>query len=226
MFIGVMYLATLKAMSVLLSWLIRVWVRTYRVQLSGPEPPASAPLIFAFHHGRQMGLLRYPRPARTTVMTSLSRDGTLQANLLARLGFEIVRGSSSRRGEAGLLALVRALKRGSAAAMAVDGPKGPRGQVKPGVAYAARAARGLIVPVTVAASRAVVLSKSWDRFMIPLPWSRVVLLRGAPIEVRTDGGDEAIEAAGRTLESRLSEITGKAEELVGPGSERETRTRT
>jgi lysophospholipid acyltransferase (LPLAT)-like uncharacterized protein len=119
------------------------------------------------------------------------------------LGFSVIRGSSSRRGASGLKTVVRRLRSGQDAAFAVDGPRGPRGQAKPGAEIAARLARGKCVPLGCAAERACTLKKTWDRFCVPLPFSRVVLWVGPPIE----GGlaAQAIERANALAERALLE---------------------
>jgi lysophospholipid acyltransferase (LPLAT)-like uncharacterized protein len=203
-----------------LAFVVRCLAATLRVVVVGPEPPANGrSTVFAFLHGSQVGLLRYPRPSRTAVLASLSRDGALQARVLASLGFDVVRGSSSRGGDAGLVALVRAVKRGAAAAIAVDGPRGPRGAVKPGALFVARATAGVVVPVACAASSCLRLRRSWDHFAIPAPWSRVVLVRGAPIEIPAaraagEGAGGGLEPARLRLEQELAGLTEQAERVL------------
>jgi hypothetical protein len=203
---------------------VRALVSTLRVVLVDPELPSARPTVYAFLHGRQVGLLGYPRPRRVAVLASLSRDGDLQTRILSSLGFEVVRGSSSRGADAGLVALVRAVRGGASAAVAVDGPRGPRGVVKPGALFVARAAGGAVVPVSYAASRCLRLTRSWDHFVIPAPWSRVVVVRGTPIEVTLDrateavAGEERLEAARQRLERELTELTERAEGLARSGN--------
>jgi len=193
--------------------IVRLWVRTLRPRVLGPQPPTDRPLVFVFHHGRQMGLLRYPRPERTAVLTSLSRDGALQARVLGALGFQVVRGSSSRHGAAGLKGMVEAVRSGAAAAVAVDGPRGPRGEVKPGALFIARASGGVVVPVTTSAAWSIRLSGSWDRFVLPLPWSRMLVLRGEPVEVPR-GEDEHLEEARARLQRDLEALTTRADAMI------------
>lgn len=209
-----------RLLAALLALAVRCLAATLRVVLVGPEPPVGGrPVVFAFLHGSQLGLLRYPRPARTVVLASLSRDGALQARVLASLGFDVVRGSSSRGGDAGLVALVRAVRRGAAAAVAVDGPRGPRGVVKPGALFVARATAGVVVPVACAASRCLRLRRSWDHFAIPAPWSRVVIVCGEPVEVAAARGPagegrEGLEPTRLCLERALAGLTAQAERIV------------
>ena len=139
--------------------------------------------MLSFFHGTQWPLLAWQRRKPTLVMVSHSKDGAIQARALGRLGFSVVRGSSSRGGVRGLATLVRRMRRdGADAAFAVDGPKGPYGIAKAGCVCAARSSGGVLVPMGSAVARGVVLRRAWDMFAIAWPFSRVAVTLGAPIE--------------------------------------------
>ena len=199
----------MKFISWILSIVVRFWILTFRVEVVGPDTPRERPLVFAFRHGHQMGLLRYPRPAKVAVLTSLSRDGTIQTGVLRSLGFSIVRGSSSRGGDAGLVGLIREARAGASVAIAVDGPRGPRGCVKPGALFVARACGGALVPLAVSASSTHRLERSWDRFMLPLPWSAVTIHRGQAIEVPRNCSSGELESYRAQLEQTLEDLCGR-----------------
>lgn len=182
---------TRRALGVLIGLTARVWLATLRFTLHlDPALDATSPRPWslAFWHGQQFAILRWPRRRATVALVSLSRDGEIQASALPRVGLTIERGSSSRGGASGLKAIVRRLRReGLDAAFAVDGPKGPRGVVrsesgKVGAALAAHLAGGVVVPMASACSRPHVLARTWDRFELPLPFSRVAVALGAPLE--------------------------------------------
>ena len=177
----------LRAFAALLGALaVRLLRATWRVRLLGPAPPyETGPVVFCFWHGRQAGLFAHPRPRPVAVLASLSRDGALQARILARLGFDVHRGSSSRGGAAGLKSLIGALRGGADAAFAVDGPRGPVGVAKPGAILAARAAGAAIVPITVRASRRWVFARAWDGYALPVPFAEVEIVRGEAIPAAT-----------------------------------------
>jgi hypothetical protein len=158
--------------------------------------------VYAFWHGRQMPLVRLRREHPTAVLVSHSRDGALQAAVLRSLGIEVLRGSTSRGGAQGLRGMLRALRRGCDAAFAVDGPRGPIGRSKAGAGWVAERAEAALVPVGVAASHAVVLRRTWDRFEIPLPFSRVCVLLGPPVGAHDL--DRAIELATDQARSAVS----------------------
>lgn len=186
-----------RALGALLGAFVRLWLATLRLTLvydPALRAPAglSTPWVLALWHGQQMLLLRWVQRRGTAVLVSLSKDGELLAGALPVLGYAVERGSSSRGGAEGLRAIVRRLRRGFDAAFAVDGPKGPRRVVRapasasgksaaPGAAVAARLAGGVVVPMAAACSSSWVLSRTWDRFEIPRPFSRVAIVLGAPL---------------------------------------------
>ncbi len=181
------------------SILIRLLKLTWRVKLVGPGPPYdTGPVIFCFWHGRQAGLFAHPRPRRVTVLSSLSRDGSLQARILSFLGFVVHRGSSSRGGAEGLKAIVDEIKNGADAAFAVDGPRGPIHRVKEGAVIAARQTGASLVPITTWASSYWSFDRAWDRYRLPKPFARVELRRGERLEP-TSGDAARVEEALRGL---------------------------
>lgn len=161
-----------------LGFLVRVWARTWRVHWIDALPSERA--VYAFWHGQQMALVAARRGTPLTTLVSLSRDGELQASVMRRLGLQVVRGSSSSGGARGLRGMIRAVRAGSDAAFAVDGPRGPVHRAKRGVLVVAERARARIVPLASAARRTWVLQGAWDRFEIPLPFTTITIAVGAP----------------------------------------------
>jgi lysophospholipid acyltransferase (LPLAT)-like uncharacterized protein len=195
-----------------LGWLAgivaRVWLATLRVRLRvdpGLAAASDRPWVLAFWHGAQWPLLAWRRRRRTVVLVSWSGDGAIQARALAVQGFRVVRGSSTRGGARGLAALVRVMRRERAdAAFAVDGPRGPRGVVKAGVVAAARATGAVVVPMAGRVRRGLVLGRSWDRFAIAWPFTRVDVALGRPVEPDEPlGAREAVERALLELDASL-----------------------
>jgi lysophospholipid acyltransferase (LPLAT)-like uncharacterized protein len=174
------------ALGVLLGVVAWLWLATLRVRVVADPALGEVshrPWVLAFWHGTQWPLLAWRRRRRTVVLVSLSRDGAMQARALRLQGLRVVRGSSSRGGARGLAQLVRVMRRDSAdAAFAVDGPRGPLGVVKEGAVVAARASGAVVVPVTGAVRRGVVLRRTWDRFTLAWPFTRVDVFLGAPID--------------------------------------------
>jgi lysophospholipid acyltransferase (LPLAT)-like uncharacterized protein len=191
-------------LGILLGLLARLWLATLRVRVvlhPALEAVRDRPWVLAFWHGTQWPLLAWKRRRRTVVLVSLSRDGAMQASALSLQGLRVVRGSSSRDGAKGLARVVRAMRRESAdAAFAVDGPRGPIGVVKGGAIVAARATGAVLVPLTGAVRRGIVLRRAWDRFAIAWPFTRVDVVLDAPIDPadRADARD-AVERSLRRL---------------------------
>jgi lysophospholipid acyltransferase (LPLAT)-like uncharacterized protein len=190
-------------LGVIVGLVARAWLATLRVRVTSDpslthlkgESGLDRPWVMAFWHGLQWPLFAYPRRRPTVVLVSLSKDGSMQARALALQGLFVVRGSSSRGGARGLVAVVRRLREGFDAAFAVDGPRGPIGVVKGGVVVAARAAGAWLVPVGAAIGKGFVLERAWDRYAVAWPFSRVEVVLAAPIDPRSDGARERLEVA-------------------------------
>jgi lysophospholipid acyltransferase (LPLAT)-like uncharacterized protein len=198
-----------RALGVLVAWFARAWLATLRVKVHGAERLAVAapgddggpPRILVFFHGTQLLLQALARNRRTCVMVSHSRDGEMQAAAMRSLGFDVVRGSSSRGGARALRAIVHRLREPATdAVFAVDGPRGPYGSVKPGVVLAASRAGASVIPAGAAARRGWVLERAWDRFVLPRPFTSVHIVIGDPVrDVGELGGEGACEALGRAI---------------------------
>src|SRR5512139_931592 len=126
-----------------IAWAVTtLWSRTLKVQHVNREVPdrlaaEGRNVIYAFWHD-SMFLLPYThRNSGVVVMVSESRDGDIAAGTLRHFGFEVVRGSSKRKGNRALIALINSLRRGRSVAIAVDGPRGPRHEAKEGAVFAA-----------------------------------------------------------------------------------------
>jgi hypothetical protein len=140
---------------------------------------------------------------RTTLLISASFDGELIARTIERLGYETVRGSSSRAGSGGLRALARAVQHGATAVIPGDGPRGPRYLLKPGVARLARLTGQPVNSFYLLPQRAWVL-RSWDALLVPKPFSRVVMVWGLPVSPpETAEAEEQVRLAVEATLERL-----------------------
>ena len=190
----------------LLALVARLWLATVRVRVHGADVlDGEGGAVLAFFHGTQLLLHKLHRRRRTCVMVSHSRDGELQAAALRTLGFDVVRGSSSRGGARALAAMVHKLREPHTdAVFAVDGPRGPYGVVKPGALALAEKAGARVIPAGAAARRRVVLDRAWDRFVLPWPFTRVDIVLGAPI-APADGAEALARAIAECNESAARE---------------------
>lgn len=172
------------------------------------------PYVHAFYHDQLLMMTysylgqRYGR--RLAVLSSRHRDGEYVARTLSGFGHIMVRGSTGRGGAGGLREMIRHLRGGNDVAFAVDGPRGPRHQVHPGVIQAARLASAPIIPVVFAASRTIRL-RSWDAFQIPMPFSRGVFAYGDPIDVPPGADRTDMEAVRHLLQESLDRLIEEAQ---------------
>ncbi len=177
---------------------------------------AQAPVIYACWHGRILMIPYFYRKGHHPyVLASLHRDGELVSRFVRGFGFRVVRGSSTRGGASAIRELVRLLRSGAEVAIIPDGPRGPRYVVQPGITLLAKLSGAPIIPLAVSASRRTLL-RSWDEFLIPHPFARVVVIFGEPIRVPADARREVLEERRKALEASLRQLTWQADVSFGP----------
>jgi lysophospholipid acyltransferase (LPLAT)-like uncharacterized protein len=147
---------------------------------------------------------------RFTILVSHSKDGEFVSRVLQCFGAHVTRGSSSRGGAQALREIVRKVRGGYHAALTPDGPRGPRYHVQPGIVAVAQKTGAAIVPVTYSARWKKVF-RSWDAFLIPLPFSRIVVIYGQPIYVPASASPAVFEAKRHEVETSLQYITEMAD---------------
>jgi lysophospholipid acyltransferase (LPLAT)-like uncharacterized protein len=164
----------------------------------------SQPVIFCLWHNRlAISMIvhrRFPRPLAALV--SASKDGALLAAALQKFGVEQVRGSTSRRGPQALLELTSRAASGCDLAVTPDGPRGPRYVVQHGVIGLAQVTGLPIIPVTCNTARKLCL-RGWDRFQVPLPFSKCEIILREPIMVPRDASEARREELRVQLEKTL-----------------------
>jgi lysophospholipid acyltransferase (LPLAT)-like uncharacterized protein len=171
------------------------------------------PLILSFWHACIIPATYLFRDVGIRVMSSNSYDGEYMGRIIHKFGFVAVKGSSSRNAVRALLGLRRALEQGWAVAFSIDGPRGPRSKVKPGPVALARSSAVAMSTFHIAVQSAWVLN-TWDRLIIPKPFSRVLLRFGKLIPVPEDASDEDLEGYQRELQNSLDRICEFAEANV------------
>jgi lysophospholipid acyltransferase (LPLAT)-like uncharacterized protein len=194
--------------------IIRALAITWRYRITNAAPWRELrlrrqPFIFAFWHGTMLPLVWLHRGEGVPVVISEHRDGEIIARIVEKFGFGTIRGSSSRGAARALIAIVRELERGGEVAVTPDGPRGPARRFAGGALVAAQRVGVPIVGVAVVASSAWQLD-SWDRFMIPKPFSRVQIAYTAPTTVAASSAREA-EAEAPRFESLLNYAVAEAE---------------
>ena len=165
-------------------WLLRCIYATIRVRVH--SKPLDGPSIYAFWHGQQLCLYGGLPDGDVVAPVSKSLDGELQVGVLSGFGVAPIRGSSSKGGDNALRGMVRALRKGATALIAVDGPRGPHGVPKKGAFYLSQRLDVPIYPVIALCSRYICLERTWDKMRIPLPFSRIDVKFGLPLCLNTD----------------------------------------
>ena len=199
-------------------YLLRLYLSFLRVKVVGEEAAHKqfskyGRVIAAVFHQRFLPALAYVtkfRNFKPIVMISQSSDGELIASLASRLGLVPVRGSSTRGGRDALMAILRALKKNPGVIHIVDGPTGPKGVVKPGLMAMAQVAGAPIFPVIISAEKAWVM-RSWDRFLVPKPFSKVTIRWGDPFPVPRGTRPEQLEELRKQVESLMLEAHAEAD---------------
>lgn len=178
-------------------------------------------ILYAFWHARLLSLVTDRRDEGIAVLISLHSDGEYIARVIDSFGFRSVRGSSSRGGAQGARAMLKAARDGRGMAVTPDGPKGPPRRVKEGLLFLARLTGCPIIPIGTSASRAWRAS-SWDRFLVPKPFSTVSVVYGEPIWVPEDLDQAGEPEWTARIERAIDVVTDRADLLVGrePGEDR------
>jgi lysophospholipid acyltransferase (LPLAT)-like uncharacterized protein len=172
------------------------------------------PFIAAIWHSRILMFSYLYAGWRAAILVSASADGEIIARILARQGHEPVRGSTSRGGRKALAELVRRIRNGQNAVIIPDGPRGPRFRVQPGIVALARKTGAPILPMTYSARRGYAFN-SWDRFLLPAPFTRCRIVYGRPVYVPAELDEHGFEAARLRLETELNRITLRADRACG-----------
>ena len=193
----------------LAGWAMRVSSWLVRLEVEARWDPATrpGPVIFALWHNRFFTVppafrKAYGASRKCVVLTSASLDGAVVARAMAVFGFGAVRGSSSRRGVAALVGLTRAVRSGLDVCITPDGPRGPRYVFQPGMVKLAEASGAPIIPVHVTFSSAWRF-KTWDRFVVPKPFSRVRVVFDHPLTVAATSDAGAFEHERARVEAAL-----------------------
>ncbi len=177
----------------------------------GQKPGAE---IYCFWHQCVLPCTHYFRRSGATILISRSFDGELITRILCLFGFSAVRGSSSRAGREGLLGLKRVLASGKTAIFTADGPRGPVYQTKMGPIKLAQLTGAPIGAFHLEPERAWTL-KSWDRFFVPMPFTRIVVSWGPWTHVPADLPVEEFEPKRAELNAAIETARQRALEYFG-----------
>ena len=198
-------------------WVIKVLSRTMRFEEVNPEIPRAfwekeTPAIGAFWHGRLLMMPVVYKGRKLSFLVSPHRDGQLLKNVLQRFGFHPIEGTISitQTAFSAFRQMVKIQKSGSDIAFPPDGPRGPGGQAKMGIIELAKRTGRPILPFAFSASKKKIFN-TWDRFLLPYPFSKGVFIWGEPIYIDKDGDQDYLEEKRQLLEKRLNEMTEEAD---------------
>jgi lysophospholipid acyltransferase (LPLAT)-like uncharacterized protein len=193
--------------------IFQLWARTLRFEIDDRAAIVGAPprarFIAAVWHNRLFlfpyVIRRFLPHRRGAGLVSPSRDGAILADVLNRFGLGAVRGSSSRRGAAALLELAEVIAQGGEAGITPDGPRGPAYELGPGIVVLAQMSSADVLPINMEFTSYWRLN-SWDRFILPKPFSTVRLIFGARYQVRATASDEEFEAERVRLQETMMSL--------------------
>jgi lysophospholipid acyltransferase (LPLAT)-like uncharacterized protein len=209
----------IRVVAVAAAGLIRLWMATVRLRVVNRDEvthPADADrdrYVYAFWHESLLAPVKFK--ARVRVLISKHADGELIARAIQCLGFGVVRGSTNRGGTGALFELWDC-SRQSHLVFTPDGPRGPRRKVQPGVVMLAARSGLPVVPVGIGYRRAW-RARSWDRFIVPKPFTLCVCVVGTAVRVPADLDRLALDHYRRLVEESMLAATEAAERLAADG---------
>ncbi|HBC47181.1 MAG TPA: hypothetical protein DCZ43_09060 [candidate division Zixibacteria bacterium] len=188
--------------------LIRLYGLTWRVRWEGVDDLAVArspygQVLFCFWHSRLLSLCYTHRGRNIGIMVSKSFDGEWISRIVTKLGYRVFRGSASRDGAKALISMLRSS--GGDLSLTVDGPTGPAEKVKPGIITLASHSNLPLVPITCVAEKAWRL-RSWDRFIIPKPFSKLTVRYGKMIPIPAELNEDQLRGIIKQIEDGINRI--------------------
>jgi lysophospholipid acyltransferase (LPLAT)-like uncharacterized protein len=207
-----------KVLARAIFWFARTVCATLRWKVSGLEfvDDADCGVLLCLWHGRTFVPAHLLRNRGIWALFSLSNDGELQSRIFSLFGYRVIRGSTGRGGERAAIEAIRVLRSGDTLAITPDGPRGPDREVQGGVLLMAKKSGAAMVPMGVAA-RPRVLIKTWDRYLIPLPFGRAAVRFGEPIWLSKDADEGEMEQARCKLATAMNRLEEEAERDLGRG---------
>lgn len=209
----------IKMVGTIVALLVRVWIGSvryrYRPQGKRFDPTrmkGEGRYIYAFWHEHLLLPAYHYGQRNVWVLISEHADGELITQACRNLGFSVVRGSTTRGGSRALRQLVKVAEKGHLA-LTPDGPRGPRRQVQIGLVYLAARTGWPIIPIGFAAENAWRM-KSWDRFMLPVPYGSAYCVTGEPIVVPEHADRADLEAYRGKVQQAMDAANRAAEALV------------
>jgi lysophospholipid acyltransferase (LPLAT)-like uncharacterized protein len=167
--------------------------------------------IWAFWHRVIIPIVWWYRNHGVVVMNTTAFDGQWTRKVIEWLGFGTAQGSSSRGGLRGLAVMARRIEEGKDCGFTIDGPRGPRYIAKPGPVMLARKTGAPIMVFHLGVDHGRTFEKTWDHFLLPLPFARAMILFAPPIFVPKDASVELMDAKHAEMQRELERVRDVAE---------------
>ena len=207
----------------ILPWLVLFTYKalslTWRIKLFESEELKNdlankKPIIFAHWHGDELAIIHLVSRYKLSTMTSKSKDGQLVDFVIKKLGGKTSKGSSSRGAVGALKGLIRLVKSGHPASMAVDGPRGPIYKVKQGVFELSYLSKARIYSAGIASSNSIHFPKAWNKTYLPKPFAKIIVTLDLSLEAIQKDQRSSYDALSKLLENQLNQAKTKANSLL------------
>ena len=191
---------------------IHIIVFTCRKKCTGEEKAENLkntgkPIIYIFWHRHIFYNIFKFKGTNARPLISFSTDGEIVSQIAEEFGMNPVRGSSSKGGARAFLNMVNAIKSENSEIMiTADGPKGPAREIKDGTIHIARKTGAALIPISWYASRVRIFDKSWDKFMIPLPFGKIHFSYGDPVGIPAEISKDEYPKYKKILKTRLDDL--------------------
>lgn len=195
----------------------RLLVKTLRVDICvHPNVAIERQYIYGFWHDKQFAPIMLLAKSKLgqgkhACLVSASGDGEILSEWLKRLGYRLVRGSSSRKALSSLVNLIAVTKEGYSVGITADGPRGPMYKAKTGPAFIAYKAGVGLIPLGVAYSAKWKFNKSWDKYQLPKPFAKTIIYIGEPLAITDLSDTESVLAR---VDQAINDSDQKALQLL------------
>ena len=198
--------------------IVRLWIRTNRLNVLGEDAylrvrAAGRPVVHVIWHGKIFLVPWFFRKRGIMPLVSPSHDGEIPARLMDGWGYKVLRGSGSHFVRNVWREMIRELEAGGEMIIIPDGPRGPDRTFKLGAVKLATETGAVLVPFSFTATRRKIL-RSWDRFLMPLPFGRITAAYGEPVEIPRGLPPAELEAQRARCEALLREFDSKIDAIV------------
>jgi len=207
----------------LLYFLITAVNRTLRLKITGEEnyyrlKKEGKNIVFVFWHGATFIPIFHYKNKMACILTAPGLRGNILTKVAQKLGYQVVRLARStehNKGAKRMQELLTMVKSGFDSNIAVDGPTGPAFVAKPGAVFLSKQTGNPILPVASACNKKITLNTRWDKYFIPLPFSRASIVLGEPIYMKSGLSDVSeIKHECENISKTIKYLTVKAEEAV------------